>query len=271
MRKFSTTSAALIRNFKHPKLRAPVLPSHKNLKVPNDHPLWQFFHNKQYMRPFDQLENNGRAWTVQELRRKSFEDLHTIWYKCLIERNKLLRESQIFQTWSESSRDRYKELSLEIKETMWRIRHVLSERDHSWQNAVDYYKNHEDKLYKEFEQRYLTADESQDLAMEGQLERFQFAFYGLKPLLEGVKPSPLAIYGMKRIALMKLKRFQSDNESITDVRDINEAYILFSAEHSPEGILDAIKSIEEYRQAREPVSTDPDVELEVFETLIPKV
>jgi large subunit ribosomal protein L47 len=35
---------------------------------------------------------SGRSWTVQELRRKSWDDLHCLWWKCIKERNRLATE-----------------------------------------------------------------------------------------------------------------------------------------------------------------------------------
>ena len=35
----------------------------------------------------------GRPWTAEELRRKSWDDLHVLWYKCILERNIIATEA----------------------------------------------------------------------------------------------------------------------------------------------------------------------------------
>lgn len=40
------------------------------------------------------LIGSGRPWTVEELRHKSWEDLHSLWYKCCLERNRLATEAK---------------------------------------------------------------------------------------------------------------------------------------------------------------------------------
>ena len=146
---FHSSAPPLVR-FNKLKLRAPITPRAKNLKVRDDHPLWQFFSDKRFMRPLSELDNMGRAWTIQELRRKSFEDLHALWYVCLRERNILLRESQIYKTWNAdfSDQDKFRQTPDEIHNTMWRIRHVLSERDHSYRNGLKEFRENYDKLVK---------------------------------------------------------------------------------------------------------------------------
>lgn len=60
------------------------------IEVDEGHGLWGFFPapGKLLLTP-KETEEHGRAWTVEELRRKSWEDLHALWWKCCKERNML--------------------------------------------------------------------------------------------------------------------------------------------------------------------------------------
>lgn len=60
------------------------------IEVDEGHGLWGFFPapGKLLLTP-KETEEHGRAWTVEELRRKSWEDLHSLWWKCCKERNML--------------------------------------------------------------------------------------------------------------------------------------------------------------------------------------
>ena len=72
------------------------------------------------------LHRVGRPWTAAELRLKSFDDLHKLWFVCLKERNLVLSDrlylKQIGQAVADTSR-----LS-KVKLTMARIKVVLGER-----------------------------------------------------------------------------------------------------------------------------------------------
>lgn len=79
-------------------LREPVSVSKEQLPTPADytptieenpdHGLWGFFPAPgKLMRTPEEDAQHGRAWTVQELRKKDWEDLHRLWWVCLRERN----------------------------------------------------------------------------------------------------------------------------------------------------------------------------------------
>jgi hypothetical protein len=68
----------------------------------------------------------GRSWSVQELRRKSYDDLHKLWYVFYMERNMLMTEQQL---------SRRRQLILpqpqrlkKVQKSMGAIKQVLGER-----------------------------------------------------------------------------------------------------------------------------------------------
>lgn len=69
----------------------------------------------------------GRAWRVSELRLKSFDDLHKLWFIMLKERNVLLTERAWCKTngrhWTNGASNMYK-----IKTSMGRVKCVVGER-----------------------------------------------------------------------------------------------------------------------------------------------
>jgi hypothetical protein len=80
----------------HSPLPKPVLDPLKRSKVEvdEDHGLWDFFHSKE--KPMNTPEedgDHGRPWCAEELRGKSWEDLHALWWVCAKERNRIATEA----------------------------------------------------------------------------------------------------------------------------------------------------------------------------------
>lgn len=279
-------------NVKPLKLRPPIEPLAHDVQTPENHPLWQFFgEQKSFLRTRSELEDIGRPWTIPQLRRKEFDDLHTLWYVCLKERNRLYRESQLLQDYTtrvgEESLDERNtavdSVDKMVKTTMSRIRHVLAERYHSFKRTATFeLESSIPKLLAEFRHKYLETDRTADSHAEGMLERFQFAFYGINPRLEDNIADAKVIEGLYSVAELKLQKYyvipqasevsetlnvaKNENETqnqdiIKEVKDIREAFLIFGAESSDEGILSAVETIKEIRESNEPLPKSSDTEV----------
>ncbi|KAK4047476.1 54S ribosomal protein L4 mitochondrial [Microbotryomycetes sp. JL201] len=122
-----------------PQLPPSQRPNKQDTDTSN-HPLWKFFHDKQSLQaPDKRTDESGKSWTSFELRRKSFEDLHTLWYILVRERNVLLTQ-----------REEARRLRLDLKtfgnhadrlrmcqKSMARIKQVVSERRHAALEAAE--------------------------------------------------------------------------------------------------------------------------------------
>ena len=58
-----------------------------------NHGLWQFFYDKKFMAPPEEMGVHGREWTYAELSLKSFEDLHALYWISHKERNRIMTNS----------------------------------------------------------------------------------------------------------------------------------------------------------------------------------
>ncbi|EIN12629.1 MRP-L47-domain-containing protein [Punctularia strigosozonata HHB-11173 SS5] len=117
-----------------------ALRPHLGIQVNPDHGLYAFFRKRHDSSTgavvYDTIEGNavdvaitGRSWTAKELRLKSFQDLHTLWYILLRERNLLATQKE------ECRRLRIDPSSINVsakaalcRKSMARIKYVLNER-----------------------------------------------------------------------------------------------------------------------------------------------
>ncbi|KAI0648054.1 mitochondrial 39-S ribosomal protein L47 (MRP-L47)-domain-containing protein [Trametes meyenii] len=123
----------------------PLRP-HLGIEVNPNHGLYAFFRKKEKdgkvsydtVEPVDVVsDKSGRAWTAAELRRKSFKDLHTLWYVVLRERNLLATQQaearrlganeQALSLWTKAFR---------CRKTMARIKYVINERRVAYEGAL---------------------------------------------------------------------------------------------------------------------------------------
>ncbi|KAJ3116282.1 39S ribosomal protein L47, mitochondrial [Physocladia obscura] len=90
--KFARPANALSNKQVYPAM-TPIADSVKNsTETSNGRGLLDFFDNEQGWYWSESDPKTGRAWTCAELRPKSFDDLHKLWWICVKEQNKLLSQ-----------------------------------------------------------------------------------------------------------------------------------------------------------------------------------
>ncbi|KAK3905441.1 mitochondrial 39-S ribosomal protein L47 (MRP-L47)-domain-containing protein [Staphylotrichum tortipilum] len=103
-----------------------------------DHGLWDFFPSRETVANTPEEDaKHGRSWSVEELRGKSWDDLHRLWWVCVKERNRIAtgnwerKKSGLgFGDAEATERDH------EVRATMRAIKHTLTERFYLWEDAV---------------------------------------------------------------------------------------------------------------------------------------
>ncbi|KAI1180742.1 mitochondrial 39-S ribosomal protein L47 (MRP-L47)-domain-containing protein [Nemania sp. FL0916] len=107
------------------------------IKVNPNHGLWDFFYerNKLLLTP-DESSEHGRGWTVEELRHKSWEDLHKLWWVCIKEQNRIATaRNERGRLGATDGDDESDERMFEVRRTMRSIKHALTERWYLWEDA----------------------------------------------------------------------------------------------------------------------------------------
>lgn len=245
------------------RITAPIPPTVANIKCPEDHPLWKFFSNKKFLRSEEDLDLNARAWSVPELRRKSFNDLHSLWYSCLRERNVLARETHLLEVSMGADAGPYMDLAETVRTTMWRIRHVLSERDTAFTKAQKASANRLDKYCADFAETF-TSNETYPLENAETwevLKRFQYAVFGISEVIEDNTIDRPFVDGLKSVANLKLRKFDdAAAKELGEITDAGEAFVLFTAENNAEAFAESVEVVKELRASGKSVSRYDELE-----------
>jgi large subunit ribosomal protein L47 len=113
-----------------PKLKSAI-------KGDDEHGLWAFFNKDRTLLTPPEVEmNHGRAWLVDELRLKSWDDLHCLWWVCMKERNRLATEMVEHNRLKlEYGRSEGGERDKVVRASQRAILQVLTERWYAWEDA----------------------------------------------------------------------------------------------------------------------------------------
>ncbi|KZT12067.1 MRP-L47-domain-containing protein [Laetiporus sulphureus 93-53] len=146
---------------------------HLGIKVDENHGLWAFFRRKEEpnekvtYEAFEAIDvakdGSGRSWTAAELRRKSFKDLHTLWYV-------LLRERNLLATQVEDARRHNVHASMlsaydnvrKCRKSMARIKYVINERRLAYEAKI--------KLYEQQREEAIIAAQEKEEAEKREAE-----------------------------------------------------------------------------------------------------
>jgi len=79
---------------------------------------------------------HGRAWSYMELTIKSFEDLHKLYWKCILEANQInTRARELRRTRAGYGATENEQRLKVVRKTMHTVRRVLRDRYESWSEA----------------------------------------------------------------------------------------------------------------------------------------
>ncbi|TFY69080.1 hypothetical protein EVG20_g3302 [Dentipellis fragilis] len=136
-----------------------ALRPHLNFPVKSDHGLWAFFRQREKdgKLVYESIETeqglfdkSGRSWSAAELRRKSFRDLHTLWYVLVRERNLLATQgAELRRLGIPSAALSVSSLrETQCRKSMARIKYVINERRLAYEGAVNKFAEEKDMVVK---------------------------------------------------------------------------------------------------------------------------
>lgn len=217
-RSLARTKPLGFKSLKSIQLRPPIVPTHKNFDVSPDHPLWAFFpdgnNSESCLRQDSELPLESRAWDMALLRRKSFDDLHKLWYLTLKERNIVAREVRLGEAIGVTNTSRYEEVDEKLKLTQKRIKQVLLERQVAYERGQTL-DQEQLTFLNEFKQKYITAGEAEIAEYNEKLVRLQYALFGIEPQLEDYNLDEdinvKFVHGLAYVADLKAERYAQNN------------------------------------------------------------
>ncbi|KAH9969717.1 mitochondrial 39-S ribosomal protein L47 (MRP-L47)-domain-containing protein [Russula dissimulans] len=139
-----------------------ALRPHLNIPVNPNHGLYAFFRRreKEGKITHDPFEDDsglqdvfGRAWSAAELRRKSFRDLHTLWYVLLRERNLLKTQRETYRRAGVGfdNLNTVQKRDHQCRKSMARIKYVINERRLGYEGAMKIHAEKSEQASKEKE------------------------------------------------------------------------------------------------------------------------
>ncbi|KAI0034644.1 mitochondrial 39-S ribosomal protein L47 (MRP-L47)-domain-containing protein, partial [Vararia minispora EC-137] len=126
--------------------KSGALRPHLGIQVKPNHGLWAFFRrvpDEEGVEKYHALDPVhmllGRSWTAAELRRKSFKDLHTLWYVLARERNLLATQREAARRLSGSTEKirLFQVREMRCRKSQAHIKLVLNERRLMYEGAAE--------------------------------------------------------------------------------------------------------------------------------------
>ena len=171
----------------------------------------------------------------------------------------------------------YRELSEKIRTTMWRIRHVLSERDWAFRLSKDTFtqdgnqtQSLKARFLREFEVEWLGSDYAAGSRETWEmLSRFQLAVFGIDEIIENNVVDRTWVDGLKFVATLKLKKFglqgilsgeNNNNSDEASITDAGEAFVLFTADNTEEAMKEACDIVKDLRSNGKSISKYDEIE-----------